>query len=75
MSDTGYAMEPPTDKPKPAMEDDSLYETPHFTWGEFKKQVEAAGVTNDMEVSYIDWDDGHGVQVSIHPGSKSCNIT
>lgn len=70
MSDTGYAMEPPTD-----YEDDTLYETPHFTWGEFKKQVEAAGVIDAMEVSYIDWDDGHGVQIDVHPGGKSCNIT
>ena len=54
------------DKPEPATEDASLYEENHFTWGEFKKQVEAAGITDDSEVNYIDWDDGHDVQVHIY---------
>lgn len=26
-----------------------------MTWGEFKASVEAAGATDEMEVSYIDW--------------------
>lgn len=77
MSDTGYAMEPPTDYEDVLsfVEDDTLYEIPHFTWGRFKRQVEEAGVTDGMEVGYIDWDDGHDVQVDIHKSKKSCAIT
>lgn len=64
-----------TDRPKPAMEDASLYEERHTTWGEFKKQVEAEGITDGMEVPYIDWDDGHDVQVYIYDDKKSFNVT
>lgn len=83
MSDTGYAMEPPTEYEDEEfidevltveMEDDSLYEDPHRTWGEFKKQVEEHSITDDMEVSYIDWNDSHDVDVHINK-DKSFNVT
>lgn len=36
-----------------------------MTWGEFKRQVQAAGVQDDDEVSYIDWNGGD-LSVTIH---------
>ena len=35
-----------------------------MTWKEFKEQVEAQGVTDEMEVLYIDW---HGGGVIVQP--------
>lgn len=57
------------------MEDDSLYEESWKTWGEFKKDVEAVGVTDDMEVGYIDWPSlTSEVQVVINKDRKSFHV-
>lgn len=53
---------------------DSSDEDTRCTWGEFKKQVEERGITDDWEVSYIDWDDGHVMAVHINE-DKSFNVT
>jgi len=37
-----------------------------MTWGEFKKEVERNGVTDDMEVAYLDLYPEHGVTVTIY---------
>ena len=34
-----------------------------MTWKEFKRQVEAQGITDEMVVSFIDWKDNHDVIV------------
>lgn len=57
------------------VEDNSSSEESYCTWKKFKDQVEAAGVTDDMEAAYIDWDDGHDVQVRICEDKKSFNVT
>ena len=74
MSDTGYAMVPPIDPEDKEFEDDSLYEETRVTWGEFKKQVEECRITDDMEVSYIDWGGVDSIQVRINE-DKSFTVT
>ncbi len=46
------------------------FQRQQLTWGEFKRQVEAQGVTDDLAVLFIDWEHGNSVQVdrwSSHP--------
>lgn len=36
----------------------------YMTWGEFKNRVEMRGVTDEMQVAYIDFD-GHDTDVEV----------
>ena len=56
-------------------EDDSLYEEHPVTWKTFKEKVEAAGITDDMEIAYIDWPSlTDEVQVVIYEDKKSFKV-
>ena len=63
------------DKTEEEMEDDSLYEEHTLTWKTFKEKVEAAGVTDAMEIVYIDWPSlTSEVQVVIYTDKKSFKV-
>jgi len=36
-----------------------------MTWKEFKENVEKQGLTDELVVLYIDWDDGHDPKVRL----------
>ncbi len=42
-----------------------------ITWKEFKEQVEAQNVTDEMFVDHIDWDAGHEPDVHTSHDKKS----
>ncbi len=46
-----------------------------MNWGEFKKKVEEAGVTDDMKISWIDVDDCLYLQVKIEKSSKWFSVS
>ena len=46
---------------------------PTMTWGEFKRYVEAAGVTDDMDVAYIDY--GSCVQPTVEIRREAHGVT
>ena len=69
------ANPPSEDEVLTEVEDDSLYEERTLTWKEFKEKVEAAGVTDDMEIAYIDWPSlTDEVQVVIYADGKSFKV-
>ena len=61
MSDTGYAMEPPTDH------EDEYEEPKPLTWGEFKAKMENATVKDETVISHIDWNGDTEPDIHFYP--------
>lgn len=45
-----------------------------MTWKEFKEKVEEQGVTDNMEMAYIDCDDQEDVHVQYPPDKQSFSV-
>lgn len=46
-----------------------------LTWGEYKKLIEDQGVTDDMEIGYIDAGGGRFPKVETYQGGFGFNVT